>query len=382
MKTAIINTTIVMPDYLIPNAVIVMEDGKILDFGKKISTEGMEVIDAKGGYTGPGLIEIHTHGDGSVGFYEDPRSAAKTVLMHGVTTVLPALYFSRTKEKLIEEVAIIREAMESGEAENILGIYMEAPYMNPKFGSNRLNNPWREVVAKERYQELVDSCYDIAKVWCVAPERENILEFVKYVKEKNPAAIFSVGHSEAEPYQIEELIPYGLKCSTHTTNATGTLHKYPECRTACVDECAFYNDTMYAELICDTVGIHVQPYMLRLIKKIKGDDKIILIADSDSCKDGGPIPENGDYEGAFDIFFDKTGEISGTRMQLDGPCRNMMIHTGASLCQVSKYASTNPAALLSLTDRGLIKKGYRADLVTVDPEFNIQSVYLAGKKIK
>ena len=139
---------------------------------------------------------------------------------------------------------------------------------------------------------------------------------------------------------------------------------------------------MYAELICDTVGIHVQPYMLRLIKKIKGDDKIILIADSDSCKNGGPIPENGDYEGAYDIFFDMTGEISGTRMQLDGPCRNMMVHTGASLCQVFKYASTNPARMLALNDRGLIKKGYRADLVTVDTEFNIQSVYIAGKKIK
>ena len=41
MKKAIINTTIVMPDYLIPNGIIVIEDGKIVDFGKKINTEGI-----------------------------------------------------------------------------------------------------------------------------------------------------------------------------------------------------------------------------------------------------------------------------------------------------------------------------------------------------
>ena len=34
MKYAIVNTTIVMPEYLIPNGVIVIEDGKIADFGK------------------------------------------------------------------------------------------------------------------------------------------------------------------------------------------------------------------------------------------------------------------------------------------------------------------------------------------------------------
>ena len=67
---------------------------------------------------------------------------------------------------------------------------------------------------------------------------------------------------------------------------------------------------------------------------------------------------------------------------LNAACRNMMIHTGASLCQVFKYASSNPSNALGLTDRGAIKVGYRADLLTVDAEFNVQSVYLGGKKVK
>ena len=380
MKTAIINTTLVMPDHLIPKASVIIEDGVIVAFGKKLSTEGCEIIDAKGGYTGPGLIDIHTHADGETFFTEDPVKAANTLLLHGVTDVMPALYYNMNADQLVDAVGLVRSAMNSGKADNIIGLYMESPYLNPKFGGNRENNPWVDVVSKDKFGKVVDAAYDIAKVWCLAPERENIDEFVDYVREKNPNAVFSVAHSEAEPWQIERLMPKGLKLATHHTNATGTIQKYPECRSACVDECALYNNEIYTELICDKVGIHVAPYMLRLIKKIKGDDRIILIADA--FVDHGPIPADDLYEGADDINFDFTGEIAGSKMILDGPCRNMMVHTGASICQVFKYASTNPARLLGLSDRGEIKVGNKANLITVSPEFEVQSVYLAGKKVK
>lgn len=380
MKKALVNANLIMPDYIIRNATLVIEDGKIADFGKKISTDGAEIIDMKGAYIGPGLIDIHTHADGETFFSEDPVKVAATLMQHGVTDVLPALYFSATADQLVEQIATIRGAMESGKAKNIIGLYMEAPYLNPNFGCNRESNPWRDVVSRDRYQKVVDAAYDIAKVWCVAPERENIEEFVKYVKTKNPNAVFSVAHSEAEPRDIEKLMPYGLKLATHHTNATGTLHRYPECRSACVDETALYNDEIYTELICDKVGIHVDPYMLRLIKKIKGDDRIILIADS--FVEHGPIPSDDLYEGADDINFDFAGEIAGSKMILDGPCRNMMTHTGASLCQVFKYASTNPATLLGLTDRGRIAIGNVANLIAVDPEFEIKNVFHGGEMVK
>lgn len=379
MKTAIVNTTIVLPEYLIPGGTIVIEDGIIVDFGRKICTDGMEIIDASGTYTGPGLVDIHTHADGDVFFNDDPTSVAKKLLSHGITTVLPALYFSSTREELIEQAKKIKEAQESGEADNIFGLYMEAPYMNPKFGCNRENNPWKGDIKKEDYLPLLEALKGFAKVYVVAPERENIEEFVKDAKAIDPSVRFSVGHSEAEPADIEKLFPYGLCLATHHMNATGTINRYPECRTACVDETALYNDCIYTELICDRVGIHVAPYLIRMVKKIKGDDRIILI--SDAYVDHGPIPDGDLYEGAYDINFDFSGEIAGSKMILDGSCRNMMIHTGASLAQVFKYASTNPARALGLTDRGVIKVGAKADLLLVDPEFNVKSVYLNGKLI-
>lgn len=380
MKFAITNAKIVMQDHIIPDATIVIEDGKILDFGKKISTSGMETRDVGGAYVGPGLIDIHTHADGDTFFTEDPIKVAKRLLSHGITDVMPALYFSENCDGLIAQIDLIKAAAASGEADNIIGLYMEAPYMNPKFGCNRENNPWKYPINEKDYLPLVKAAAGFAKVWVVAPEREGIEGFVKKVKEIDPNARFSVGHSEAEPHDIEKLLPYGLVCATHHMNATGTIERYPECRTACVDETALYNDSIYTELICDHVGIHVAPYLLRLVKKIKGDDRIILI--SDAFVDHGPIPDGDLYEGAYDINFDFTGEIAGSKMILDGSCRNMMMHTGASLCQIFKYASTNPARMLGLTDRGCIAKGNVANLLLVDAEFNVKSVYLSGKQVK
>ena len=380
MKTAIINTTLVMPDHLIPNATIIFENGKILDFGRKISAEGCEIYDANGAYTGPGLVDIHTHAGGGDLFLDEPVKASSLVLSHGVTTVLPALYFSSTSEELIAQAKKIKDAVNDGDCDNILGLYMEAPYMNPEFGANKESCPWRGDIKAEDYLPLLEALKGFARVYAVAPERENILDFVKDAKKIDPNVRFAVGHSKAEPSDIEKCIPYGLCLATHHLNATGTLQKYPECRTACVDEAAQYNDSIYTELICDKVGIHVEPYLLRLVKKIKGDDKVILI--SDAAVDHGPIPEGDLYEGADDINFDFSGEISGSKMILDGSCRNMMVHTGASLCQIFKYASRNPAKALGLFDRGEIKVGNRADLVTVDHEFNVHSVFLAGRKVK
>ena len=382
MKTAFINATIVMPDHLIPDGAIIVEDGVIKDFGKAkdLCLDGMEKVDAGGYYIGPGLIDIHLHAGACVPFRDDPVLAASNCLDHGVTDLRPSPVYSRDKEAWLNMIKKIRAVMESGEAPNIIGLYMEGPYLNTAFGSNRDSTPWGHRVSLEKFKEVVDEAYDIARVWCIAPERENIDEFVDYVRSLDPNATFACAHSAAEPWQIERFIPKGLKITTHHTNATGTIQRYPECRSACVDEATLYNDKIYAELICDKMGIHVEPYILRLTKKVKGDDRIILI--SDCSNNNGPIPDLEKYAGADDIFFDHLGEISGTKLTLDRACANMMVHTGASLCQIFKYASLNPAEAIGLYDRGQIRKGNIANFVCVDDKFNIKSVYLKGKQVR
>ena len=252
---------------------------------------------------------------------------------------------------------------------------MEGPYLSPNFGCERDKNVWKDAVVKSEYIDIVKRAKDYAKVWCIAPEREGIEEFVKDVKSEIPNIVFAVAHSEATPEQVERFIPYGLKIATHHTNATGTIEHYSECRGVCVDEAVNYNKEIYAEIISDRMGIHVVPYMQRLVRRIKGDDRIILIADQFVCD--GPIPEG--FEEATDIHFDNAGEIAGSGLTLDIACANFMVHTGCSIVDAFKFGSLNPARALNLQGYGYIYQGNYANLIMVDDKFNVKKTIFEGE---
>ncbi|MBR3978549.1 MAG: amidohydrolase family protein [Oscillospiraceae bacterium] len=386
---AIINAELVMHDHFIPEAVLFIEDGKIAGFGEMRTTpipEGCEIIDAEGAYVGPGLVDIHSHSGTGVRFIEDPAEATQEHLQNGTTTILATPPTRSSREEYVAYIQKIREAMATEKGATIAGIYMEGPYINPGYGS--MNNqkgvkqPRMLDTVPEDYEPLLKAGADIIRVWGTAPEREGMENFVKAAKAANPEVRFAVTHSEATPQQIEKLMPYGLCIGTHHTNATGTIVNYPECRGVCVDECVNYNNGIYAELISDSMGIHVDPYMQRLVRKIKTDDRIILISDQTINK---PMVFPG-LEHVTDLNFTYRAsggiDISGSKLTLNVACRNYMKHTGASLVDAFKVASYNPAKAVGLSDRGEIREGLRADLIFVDMKMNVKTVILGGKVVK
>ncbi len=375
---AIVNGTLVMYDHFVPNGMILIEDGKIIKHGKAKDVEipvGAEIIDAEGLYVGPGLIDIHTHAADNMWIFENPKETSRHLMEHGVTSVLPALYNNLNKDAYIGAIDNILKARDNGDFDNFLGFYMEGPYLSPNFGCEREKNVWKDAIVHDEYIDIVKRAKDTAKVWCIAPEREGIDQFVKDVKKEIPNIVFSVAHSEATPAQIEKYIPYGLKIATHHTNATGTIEHYSECRGVCVDETVNYNKEIFAELISDRMGIHVVPYMQRLVRRIKGDDRIILIADQFVCD--GPIPPG--FEEATDIHFDNAGEIAGSGLTLDIACGNFMVHTGCSVCDAFRFGSTNPARALNMNFIGRIGEDCDADLIFVDDKFNVKKTIKKGE---
>ena len=374
---AIVNANVVMRDHIIPDGAILFDEEKILKVGKAKEVEipqGAEIIDAENEYVGSGLIDIHTHAADNKWIFEYPEQTSEYLLSHGVTGVLPALYYNLDKAQYLKAIDDILAAYGKGKFRNFVGFYMEGPYLNPKFGCDREKNTWKGAIDKADYIEMIEKVKDYAKVWCISPERDGIDGFVKDVKKAIPEITFAVAHSEATPEQVEKFIPDGLKIGTHHTNATGTLYKYSECRGVCVDEAVNYNDDIYAELICDKMGLHVDPYMLRLVRKIKGDNRIILI--SDQFVANGKVPKG--FEECDDIHFDDSGEIAGSGLTLDIACRNFMFHTGCSVCDCFKFASYNPAKALNLRGRGYIAEGNKPDFVIVDRFFGVKKVIYNG----
>ena len=384
---AIINTKIILEDGIIWDGVVLCDGDTIAEVGQARDVaipEGCRVLDAGGKYTAPGFIDIHCHGGNLKWFHRDPETAASLHFAHGTTTILPALYHTQPYEEMVEGVATIRKARSTGAARIIAGLYMEGPFMNPKYGSDIKNCKWAGPIDVERMKALVDYIGDDVMVWCVAPEREDIEVFCSYAKKVKPSVRFSMGHTECKPWDAYKLKKYGLVNQTHHCNATGVVNPIVPSnvgiRDVGPDEACLYDDDMYAELICDSKGIHVKPHMLKMVAKIKGLDKVILITDyyPDDCKNPeGPLWGG---ERAPDLGYDSQGWVCGSLMTMDAACRNMMMHTGYGLCHVIKFATINPARMLGIDDRvGSVEKGKKANLVIIDDMVNVEKVIFEGE---
>lgn len=68
-----------------PNATLVLRDGKIASIGSGAAPSGMRVLDLKGKYVLPGLIDAHTHADNFAAFRRALESGVTTVRSAGVS---------------------------------------------------------------------------------------------------------------------------------------------------------------------------------------------------------------------------------------------------------------------------------------------------------
>ena len=377
---------------VIKNANVVLEngilwDGAVLTESEKIAEvksmreikipENAEIIDAEGAYVGPGFVDIHVHGGGGFSTSFDTVKAANFFLRHGTTSLLATPYYDLNREGFISAFNSIKEAMNSGKAKTIKGIYAEGPYTNPKYGSHADTNPWKDGIKKEDYVPIVDAAGKYVTVWTIAPELDGIKEFAEYAEKVNPNVIFAVGHSEATPMQIRAMGKKLPKILTHAMCATGRQKAYvlgygP-------DEYCFKEPDMYAELISDSWGVHVHPEMQQLLLHTKGLNKVILITDSTVHND--PAPEQ--LKHVFDLNFDPNGGIAGSKLTMDMACRNIMAHTNCGIAQAFVMASTNPAKALGMDEEiGSLEAGKTADSIFVDDKFNVKNVMLGGEMCK
>jgi len=375
------NAKVVLEDGILWDGVILVEGERIAAVGDRRVMEipaDAEVIDAGGAYVGPGFVDLHVHGGNGHRTPTEPIAAAEYFLRRGTTSIFPTLYHVLDKQGFLDCIERIRAAMkEGGAGRAVRGIYMEGPYMNPDYGANKKYNKWLGDIVPEAYKEVVDAAGDLVKVWAVAPEREGIEGFVRYAKSVNPDVVFSVGHSCANPAQVRALKKYGLTQITHCMDATASKSEWLGTRGAGPDEACLMDPDMYAELISDSGGVHVNAELQRMLLRVKGVDKIVLISDNSGRTDG-DIPEHLRY--MTDLSFDANGDLAGSRLSMDMACRNIMTHTNCGITQAFLMASRNPARAVGLDNElGSIEAGKRADLVFVDDMFHVQKVMLAGE---
>lgn len=377
---------VVMADHVLENATIIIADGRIQSVSVSTAegdAAGGQRFDLRGTTIFPGFIDIHIHGavdvDTMAATSDDLLSVSQFLATQGVTGWLPTLVPAPDADYAKAVAAIEGSMQRQSEAQlplgaRVLGVHYEGPFVNAlQCGALRSEHfkTYSEIsdvaaLAIPRNQRAV-------RFMTLAPEIEGGIELVAELVGRGWVA--SIGHTRAAVEVLDRAFEAGARHMTHFMNAMAPFnHRAPG---------PVGWGLAHEDATCDIIadGIHLDPFVLRLIMKAKGADRLLLISDA--------IAAAGKGDGEYSIWGEtitvkhrrtsnSRGSIAGSVITMLDAAR-MMLSLGASELDVARMASTNPARLLLLDkDCGAIQEGKRADLVALDPQGNVRLTIVEG----
>lgn len=384
-----IKNAVFITDKLELNRYLYIEDGKIL----KLTEDEIpfdEEIDAQGLYVSPGFIDIHTHGAGGYdyadGSVDDILNAAYAHAKGGVTTVFPTSP-SLSTDDTNAFVVNVKEAMKKNAPGKpyIAGSHLEGPYF--AYSQRGAQNPeYIKAPVFEEYSNWVSLSEGTLKRISFAPELGGSLEMCEYLHKNNVITAFA--HTDGIYEEIKPLIDMGCTIATHLYSGMNTVTRRNMHRKLGAVETTFLEDSVTAEVIAD--GVHLPPPLLKLIFKMKGEDKICLITDSmrgEGLKSGFSVlgPQNDGMkcyvEKDYIAYFSDKSSFAGSVASGARLVKTMHKTLGLELPCVIKMMCKNPADVMGIEKRGSIEEGFFADLVFFDEEINIKNVFIEGKEL-
>ena len=371
--------SIVTPNRLIQNGYLRIEGEKIVEIGEGEYRGTEEAFDREGLIAFPGFVDIHIHGSVGIDFMDaevsDYLKIAASLYEEGVTTFL-ATTLTSDFDSLARVCRTVKEVKEQGNVPSLAGIHFEGPYISLKYKGAQnpefIRNP--DIEEFDKLQELSDGN---VKYIAMAPEKDGAMEFISHVTKNG--VVVAAGHTDATFDDVEEAIKHGLTNTTHTHNAMSPHHH----RNPGVVTAAMYFDSLFTEVICDTV--HVCPNTLKTFYHVVGPDRFVAITDALKVKhtDLQEFQLFGlDCVRKPDAAYLVSGPLAGSTLSMDQALRNLASITGADPVALAKMTSSNAARSLHLDDIGSIENNKKADLVLLNPDYHVVEVYKNGKKVK
>ncbi len=344
---------------------LLVEGNKIIALGENLHFESdIEEIDATACYVSPGLFDIQVNGGPECDFWEELSEQklavfSQRLLNSGVTSILPTL-ITADLERLKTNRDFLKAFMDFSGSKilsprslfRMPGIHFEGPCLSPEKPGVHPKNHLKPLELSVLRELIDESCL----LMTLAPELDPKGESLKYLSTTSCKA--SLGHSNASFDEASQAFARGVKMMTHTFNALPALHhRQPGAVTA-----AFLDPQVSCCVIPD--GLHLDPAIVKLIYKIKGPEKTVLVSD---------IAAVGTSQGG----------LVGSSLVLDQGVRNLVSWQLADFASAIRMASYNPAAFLGLENSiGQIKAGAFADLILWDrKDLSIKKVIFDGKAI-
>lgn len=377
MRKLIHNARVVSPDLDLPNAAVLIEDGRIASIieGNNMPTSA-EKINAHGRILMPGFIDIHSHGADGADVCDDSLEALEHIgrrkLQEGVTTWLPTT-LTLPKERLKSVAGRIAKYAGDAKFTRSPGMHVEGPFINKERAGAQ--NP--QFVRAPDFAELED-LHSImpAAILSLAPEMPGAIELIKGSRALGITC--SAAHTAATAAQVFAACDAGLTHLTHYGNAMTALHH----REIGVVGAGMMDERLMIELITD--GIHLSPDMLRLVFTTIPIERLMMITDSMAAS----WMENGETSlGGLAVAVEdgvarlkEGGALAGSALKMNEGLRNLAHVTGLPLAELTKVTAWNQARSLGWEGFGKIVPGYHADLVLMDDSFSVWKTFVGGEE--
>ncbi|HTD55553.1 MAG TPA: N-acetylglucosamine-6-phosphate deacetylase [Silvibacterium sp.] len=380
MRTVVTADRLITPEESIPNPIVVIEDGAVAQIGPRTHVDGPsgQRLDFPGCVLAPAYFDVHIHGSAGRDVMEGTSDAFTTIgkflASHGVGAFLATTVTAPVDATLrsLEGMSAMIGQDQGGATP--LGIHIEGPFLSPhKKGAHP------EHLLQKPSIEFFDRMWQAAqgkiRLMTIAPELPGAEELIRHAASLGVRV--SLGHSNADTAAARAGIRAGAVTATHTFNAMRQFdHRDP----GIIGE-VLSNDSLFAELICD--GLHVHRNAVRIYWKAKGPDRAILITDAMSAAG---MPDGAYKLGELDVRVVKgkcvIGEdtLAGSTLTLDRGVRNFAEFTGASIDEISKLASRNPARMTGFeAEAGSLEVGGPANITVLSATNEIVETILRGR---
>ena len=314
----------------------------------------------------PGFVDLQVNGiddiDVSTAEGSDWQRLDDLLLAQGVTTWCPTLV-TMPMERFHRPLTRIAAAMARpvGGRPTIAGAHLEGPFLGGAAGAHRkeqivpIDLAWLQAMPPHL------AVVTLGAEQPLAPTATRLLAA--------RGCLVSIGHTLADEQQFDDVVAAGARLTTHLFNGMSGVHH----RSPGVAVWAMTNSAVCASLIAD--GVHVHPRVIRLAFAALGSDRAVLVTDAVAWRSGrvGEIGM-GFRDGAPRL---PDGTLAGSATTMDAALR-VCVNAGIELSAAVAAASTNPARLLGLDDRGVVEVGRRADLIALTAAHEVEQVWVAG----
>jgi N-acetylglucosamine-6-phosphate deacetylase len=374
---------------LLRNATAVDERGEVADAwvlleGDTIAAVGQgqavpdaaETVDLDGAVITPGFVDLHGHGAGGHAYDDGGAELAAALAVHrahGTTRSIISIVtapLAEVRERLASIAAL------SAADPLVLGSHLEGPFLAPgRRGAHDpqfLRNPDQAVI-----QSLLEAAAGTLRQFTIAPELPGGIEAVRQLTDSG--VIAAVGHTDADLDTTRAAFEAGARILTHVFNGMpGIHHRDPGPVVAALDD-----PRITIELVLD--GHHVHPDVAEVVVAA-APGRVALITDSMAAA----AAADGDYRlGSLNVsvrdglaVLSGTSTIAGSTLTQDAALRNAVERVGMPLPDAVGALTASPARALGLGSRlGLLEPGYAADVVVLDDDLQVTSVWADGVRI-